>query len=84
MTDATFIQARREAQRIKGIEAHAAYIRECGAEPFAVYRCNRIAKGQTPQNETPVAVRSSAAEAMDEANRIQRADHAHSYVVGLY
>jgi len=84
MTDATFSQARREAQRIKDIEAHAAYIRECGAEPFAVYRCDRIAKGQEPQNETPVAVRPSAGDAMDLANTLKAQDCRHSYTVGCY
>lgn len=84
MTDAQFIQASRETQRIKDIEAHADYIRECGAEPFAVYRCDRIGRGQTPQNETPVAVRTSAGEAMDLANTLKASDRAHSYVVGAY
>ena len=76
MTDATFIQARREAQRVKDIEAHAAYIRECGAEPFAVYRCDRMG--------TPVAMRPSAAEAMDLADTLKAQDCRHSYVVGCY
>lgn len=84
MNDATFIQAIHEAQRIKDIDAHAAYIRECGAEPFAVYRCDRIERGQAPQNETPVAVRPSAGDAMDLANTLKAQDPRHSYTVGCY
>lgn len=82
MTDTEFTQQQNEAQRLKDIEDHAAYIRECSADPFLVYRCDRIERGQSPQNETPVAVRPSAREAMDEANRLQRKDRAHSYTVG--
>lgn len=84
MTDAQFIKDRQEAQRLKDIADHAAYIRECGAEPFAVYRCDRIGRGQTPQNETPVAVRTSAGEAMSLANTLKATDRAHSYTVGAY
>lgn len=84
MTDADFISARYETQRLKDVQDHAAYIRECGAEPFAVYRCDRIVRGQTPQNETPVAVRTSADEAMKLADTLKASDCAHSYVVGEY
>jgi len=81
--DADFIRQHREAQRQRDIALHAAYIRECGAEPYGVYRCDLLTRGATPKNETLVAVRASAGEAMDEANRIKRSDPAHSYVVAL-
>ena len=50
--------------------------------PWAVYRCDRIARGQAPQNEVFVSGHLTPAEAMTEANRLRRADGAHSYVVG--
>lgn len=52
--------------------------------PWAVYRCDRIQRGQAPTGETPISGHLTLDEAMDEANRLQRADRAHSYVVGLY
>lgn len=81
---AVFTRQHNEAQRLKDIAGHAAYIRDCGAEPWAVYRCDRIGRGQTPQNETPVAVRTSPSEAMDLANTLKAKDRDHSYVVGAY
>jgi hypothetical protein len=48
----------------------------------AVYRCTKIARGQTPQNETLISVHASTLAAMHEANRLARLDRAHSYVVG--
>ena len=84
MTDAEFIKAYREAQRLQDIADHADYIRECGAEPFAVYRCDKIRRGERPQNETPIAVRTSAGEAMDLANMLKASDRAHTYTVGAY
>ena len=50
--------------------------------PWAVYRCDRMSRGATPQNEELVSGHLSPSEAMDEANRLQLADPAHSYVVG--
>lgn len=79
-----FTREARKTQRMQDIADHAEYIRECGAEPFAVYRCDRIKRGQTPQNETPVAVRASASEAMDLARSLRRDDTAHSYTVGAF
>jgi len=82
MTDAQFHADRIAAERAADIAAHAAYIRECGGEPYAVYRCDRIKRGQAPTGEVAVAVRASAGEAMAAANACKRADPAHSYVVG--
>jgi len=50
--------------------------------PWAVYRCDRIRRGETPQNETLVSGHLTPSEAMDEANRLKRADPAHGYTVG--
>lgn len=50
--------------------------------PWAVYRCPLIKPGQSPRDETLVSVHLSPSEAMDEANRMKRADRAHSYTVG--
>jgi len=50
--------------------------------PWAVYRCDRIQRGQAPTNETLVSSHLTPGDAMDEANRLKRADPAHSYVVG--
>ena len=50
--------------------------------PWAVYRCDRIARGQTPTNEVFVSGHLSPGEAMDEANRLKRADRGNSYIVG--
>lgn len=50
--------------------------------PWAVYRCDRIHRGQAPQNEVFVSGHLTPSEAMDEANRLKRADRAHSYTVG--
>lgn len=50
--------------------------------PWAVYRCDRIARGSTPQNEVLVSGHLTPGEAMDEADRLKRLDSAHSYVVG--
>ena len=50
--------------------------------PWAVYRCDRIGRGETPRNETLISGHLSPREAMDEANRLKRADRAHSYTVG--
>ena len=50
--------------------------------PWAVYRADRIKRGQAPQNETLVSGHLSASEAMDGANRLKRSDPAHYYSVG--
>ena len=50
--------------------------------PWAVYRCDLIKRGQIPQNETLVSGPLTPSEAMDEANRLKRADPSHSYTVG--
>jgi hypothetical protein len=50
--------------------------------PWAVYRCAKLGRGQKPQDEVLVSGHISPGEAMDEANRLARADRAHSYVVG--
>jgi hypothetical protein len=50
--------------------------------PWAIYRCDRIKRGQSPQNEVFVSGHLTPGEAMDEANRLRRADAAHSYTVG--
>lgn len=50
--------------------------------PWAVYRCDKIKRGQAPQNEVFVSGHLSASEAMAEANRLRFGNGAHSYVVG--
>lgn len=50
--------------------------------PEAVYRCDRIKRGETPRNEVFVSGHLTIREAMDEANRLRRLDPAHSYIVG--
>lgn len=50
--------------------------------PWAVYRCDRIGRGETPKNEILVSGHMTASEAFDEANRLKRADRSHSYTVG--
>ena len=50
--------------------------------PFAVYRCDKISRGLPPENEFFVSGHLTPGEAMDEANRLQRQDRDHSYVVG--
>lgn len=51
--------------------------------PWAVYQCDRIQRGQAPQNEVFASGHLTIDDAMSEANRRQRADRAHSYVVGV-
>ncbi|VDS07549.1 hypothetical protein PARHAE_00726 [Paracoccus haematequi] len=50
--------------------------------PWAVYRCDRIQRGQTPQNEVFVSGHLTPGEAMDEANRLKAGDRSNSYIVG--
>jgi hypothetical protein len=50
--------------------------------PWAVYRCDRLTRGATPHNEQLISGHLTPLEAMHEANRLKRADRAHSYVVG--
>jgi len=50
--------------------------------PWAVYRCDRIKRGQMPTGETLVSGHLTPGEAMDKANRLKRVDPAHSYTVG--
>lgn len=50
--------------------------------PWAVYRCERLGRGQTPTNEIFVSGHVTPSEAMDEANRLKSADRGHSYTVG--
>ena len=50
--------------------------------PWAVYRCDLLGRGETPRNEVVVSGHLTPSEAMDEANRLKRADRAHSYAVG--
>ena len=50
---------------------------------WAVYRCDKIKRRGAPQNEVAISFHATAGEAMDAANREQRADRAHSFVVGL-
>lgn len=50
--------------------------------PWAVYRCDLIGRGQSPQNERFVSGHLSPSEAMDEANSLKRTDRSHSYTVG--
>ena len=47
-----------------------------------VYRCDRIQRGERPKNEVQVSEHPTASAAMDEANRLRRADKLHSYTVG--
>lgn len=50
---------------------------------WTVYQCDKIKRGQTPQNERAVATGfNTPGEAMDYANALKRADSAHSYTVG--
>lgn len=51
--------------------------------PEAVYRCDLIRRGEAPRNEVFVSGHLTLSEAMDEANRLKRADPAHSYIVGM-
>ena len=52
-------------------------------EQFAVYRCTRITRqNPIPRDEVQISVHSDAMTAMDEANRLKRADRLHSYTVG--
>ena len=50
--------------------------------PWAVYRCDRIQRGMTPQNEVFVSGHLSAGEAYEEACRLRKSDTRHSYTVG--
>lgn len=51
--------------------------------PFAVYRCDLISvRAPIPASEEFVSGHLTPGAAMDEANRLKRADRAHSYVVG--
>lgn len=50
--------------------------------PWSVYRCDKIKVGGLPQNEVFVSGHLTPGEAYDEANRLKRADRAHSYTVG--
>lgn len=50
--------------------------------PWAVYRCDLLSRGQTPENEVFVSGHLSPSAAMDEANRLKRTDRANSYIVG--
>jgi len=51
--------------------------------PEAVYRCDKLSRAApSPTNEILISGHMTAMEAMNEANRLQRADPAHSYVVG--
>jgi hypothetical protein len=84
INDKIWAAERRVEQMARDVASHADYIRECGAEPWAVYMCDKIKRGQRPQNETPVAVRTSAGEAMDLANELRRRHPAHSFTVGAY
>ncbi len=49
---------------------------------WAVYRCDRIQRGQAPQNEVFVSGHRTPGEAMDEANRLKLLDRSSGYVVG--
>jgi len=51
--------------------------------PWAVYRCDKLSRAApSPTNEILISGHMTAMEAMNEANRLQRADPAHSYLVG--
>lgn len=50
--------------------------------PWIVYRCDRIGRGETPENETEVARAATASEAFDKACELRRSDNKHSYTVG--
>lgn len=50
--------------------------------PWAVYRGDRLRRGETPRNEVLVSGHLSLDEAMEEANRMKRLDGAHTYAVG--
>lgn len=50
--------------------------------PWSVYRCDKIKSGCLPQNEVFVSGHMSPGEAYEEANRLKRADRAHSFTVG--
>jgi len=84
MTFAQFHAEHARAERAADIAAHAAYIRRCGAEPWAVYRCDKLRRGQRPANEVAVAVRTTPGEAMTLANSLKRRFPEASFVVGAY
>jgi hypothetical protein len=50
--------------------------------PWAVYRGDRLKRGETPRNEVMVAGFLSLSEAMDAADARKRSDPAHTYTVG--
>lgn len=50
--------------------------------PWALYRHPRLARGETPTDETLVSGHLTLREAMEEANRLKQLDRAHSYSVG--
>lgn len=50
---------------------------------WTIYQCDRIQRGQAPQNEREIETGfATAGAAMDRANELRRADPAHSYTVG--
>ena len=50
---------------------------------FIVYRCDLLKKtGWLPQNEVEISRHAKCSDAMDEANRLKKADRNHSYLVG--
>lgn len=51
--------------------------------PFTVYRCDKIKRGETSQNEVAVENFLTFNEAADAANAFRRANPRHSFTVGM-
>ena len=51
--------------------------------PFTVYRCDKIGRGETSQNEVAVEHHLTFNNAADAANAMRRANPAFSFTVGM-
>ena len=51
--------------------------------PFTVYRCDKIKRGETSQNEVAVEHFLTFNDAADAANAFRRANPRHSFTVGM-
>ena len=49
---------------------------------WAVYHCDKIARGETPKNEVEISRHATPSIAYDEARRLAKLDRTHSYTVG--
>lgn len=51
--------------------------------PYIVYRCDRIKRGMSPQNEIAVEHHLTFNEAADAANAMRRSNPSYSFTVGM-